>query len=136
MEKTIDVYVVPLGNGALIKGMGTWIKRFSPTARVIAVCPAGAPAMEMSWRAGKAVSTPTMDTIADGIAGRVPVQEALDIMPGTVDDMMLVTDDEIVEAMRWLHREARVVVEPAGAAGVAAVANPRNEVSANRGAVA
>ncbi|OLC68219.1 MAG: hypothetical protein AUJ02_07510 [Chloroflexi bacterium 13_1_40CM_3_65_12] len=135
MEKTIDVYVVPLGNGALINGMGTWIKRFSPTARVIAVCPAGAPAMEMSWRAGKAVSTPTMDTIADGIAVRVPVQEALDIMPGTVDDMMLVTDDEIVEAMRWLHRDAGVVVEPAGAAGVAAVAKRRNELSGKRVAV-
>jgi threonine dehydratase len=128
-EKPLDAYLVPLGNGALINGMGTWIKRFSPTARVIAVCPAGAPAMEMSWRAGEAISTATMDTIADGIAVRVPVQEALDIMRSTVDEVMLVTDDEIVEAMRWVHRDAGVVVEPAGAAGIAAVAKRRDELA-------
>jgi threonine dehydratase len=135
MDKPLDAYVVPLGNGALINGMGKWVKRFSPAARVIAVCPAGAPAMEMSWRAGKAISTTTMDTIADGIAVRVPVQEALDIMRSTVDEVMLVTDDEIVEAMRWVHRDAGVVVEPAGAAGVAAVAKRRDELSGKRVAV-
>jgi threonine dehydratase len=135
MEKPLDAYVVPLGNGALINGMGTWIKRFSPTARVIAVCPAGAPAMEISWRAGEAISTATMDTIADGIAVRVPVQEALDIMRSTVDEVMLVTDDEIVEAMRWVHRDAGVVVEPAGAAGIAAVAKQRDELAGKRVAV-
>jgi threonine dehydratase len=135
MEKALDAYLVPLGNGALINGMGTWIKRFSPTARVIAVCPAGAPAMEMSWRAGEAISTATMDTIADGIAVRVPVQEALDIMRSTVDEVMLVTDDEIVEAMRWVHRDAGVIVEPAGAAGIAAVAKRRDELAGKRVAV-
>ena len=135
MEKPLDAYLVPLGNGALINGMGTWIKRFSPTARMIAVCPAGAPAMEMSWRAGEAISTATMDTIADGIAVRVPVPEALDIMRSTVDEMMLVTDEEIVEAMRWVHRDAGVVVEPAGAAGIAAVAKRRDELAGKRVAV-
>jgi len=135
MEKPLDAYLVPLGNGALINGMGTWIKRFSPTARMIAVCPAGAPAMEMSWRAGEAISTPTTDTIADGIAVRVPVPEALDIMRSTVDEMMLVTDEEIVEAMRWVHRDAGVVVEPAGAAGIAAVAKQRDELAGKRVAV-
>jgi threonine dehydratase len=135
MDKPLDAYVVPLGNGALINGMGTWVKRFSPAARVIAVCPAGAPAMEMSWRSGEAISTTTMDTIADGIAVRVPVQEALDIMRSTVDEVMLVTDDEIVEAMRWVHRDAGVVVEPAGAAGVAAVAKRRYELAGKRVAV-
>jgi len=135
MEKPLDAYLVPLGNGALINGMGTWIKRFSPTARVIAVCPAGAPAMEMSWRAGEAISTATIDTIADGIAVRVPVPEALDIMRSTVDEVMLVTDDEIVEAMRWVHRDAGVVVEPAGAAGIAAVAKRRDAFAGKRVAV-
>ena len=135
MDEHLDACMVPLGNGALVNGMGTWLKRSSPSPVVIAVCPTGAPAMEMSWRAGRPISTPTMDTIADGIAVRVPVQEALEIMRETVDDVMLVTDDEIVEAMRLVHRNAGLVLEPAGAAGIAAVAKRRSELSGKRVAV-
>jgi len=135
MDEHLDACMVPLGNGALVNGMGTWLKRSSPSPVVIAVCPTGAPAMEMSWRAGRPISTPTMDTIADGIAVRVPVQEALEIMRETVDDVMLVTDDEIVEAMRLVHRNAGLVLEPAGAAGIAAVAKRRSELAGKRVAV-
>jgi threonine dehydratase len=135
LDDPVDAYVVPLGNGALVNGMGTWVKRSSPSPAVIAVCPTGAPAMEMSWRAGSPVSTPTIDTIADGIAVRVPVQEALDIMRETVDDVMLVTDEEIIDAMRLLYRDAGLVVEPAGAAGIAAVAKRREELAGKRVAV-
>jgi threonine dehydratase len=135
LDQPVDECVVPLGNGSLINGMGTWFKRYSPATRVIAVCPAGAPAMEMSWRAGRALSTDTIDTIADGIAVRVPVPEALEIMRTAVDEVMLVTDEEIIEAMRWLHRDAGLVVEPAGAAGIAAVAKRRSELAGKRVAV-
>ena len=135
MDEPLDACIVPLGNGSLINGMGTWIKRYSPTTRVVAVCPAGAPAMELSWRAGEPVSTINMETIADGIAVRVPVPAALDIMRTAVDEVMLVTDEEIVDAMRWLHRDAGLVVEPAGAAAVAAVAKRRDEFAGKRVAV-
>jgi len=135
MDERFDACIVPLGNGALVNGMGTWLKRSSQSPVVIAVCPTGAPAMEMSWRAGRPISTPTMDTIADGIAVRVPVQEALEIMRETVDDVMLVTDDEIVDAMRLMHRNAGLVLEPAGAAGIAAVAQRRRELAGKRVAV-
>jgi threonine dehydratase len=135
MDETLDACFVPLGNGALVNGMGTWLKRSTPSPIVIAVCPAGAPAMEMSWRAGRPISTPTLDTIADGIAVRVPVQEALEIMRRMVDDVMLVTDDEIVDAMRLVHRDAGLVVEPAGAAGIAAVAKRRSQLAGKRVAV-
>ena len=91
--------------------------------------------MEMSWRARRPVGTPTMDTIADGIAVRVPVPDSLEIMRTTVDDVMLVTDAEIVDAMRMLHRDAGLVVEPAGAAGIAAVAKRRDELAGKRVAV-
>src|SRR5258708_9744680 len=93
MDVTLDACVVALGNGALVNGMGTWLKRSALSPIVVAVCPTGAPAMEMSWRAGGPISTPTMDTIADGIPVRGPVREALEIMRKTVDDVMLVTDD-------------------------------------------
>ncbi len=135
MDEALDACFVPLGNGALVNGMGTWLKRSTPSPIVVAVCPAGAPAMEMSWRAGRPISTPTLDTIADGIAVRVPVQEALENMRKTVDDVMLVTDDEIVDAMRRVHRDAGLVVEPAGAAGLAAVAKRRSELAGKRVAV-
>src|SRR4029077_1973936 len=77
LEEPLDAVFVPLGNGSLINGIGTWVKRFSPATRVIAVCAAGAPSMELSWRAGKPVSTDAVRTIADGISVRVPVPEAL-----------------------------------------------------------
>lgn len=135
MGDPLDACIVPLGNGSLINGMGLWLKRFSPSTRVIAVCPNGAPAMFTSWRSGKPVSTQTIDTIADGIAVRVPVPEALEIMYTAVHEVILVSDAEIVEAMKWLHRDAGLVVEPAGAAGVAGLAKLRVGLAGKRVAV-
>jgi threonine dehydratase len=129
MNQTIDACIVPLGNGSLINGIGSWLRRYSPQTRVIAVCPSGAPSMFLSWRAGKPVSTASLETIADGIAVRIPVPEALALMSKAVDEVMLVTDDEIIESMRWLHRDAGLIVEPAGAAGVAGAAKLRDELA-------
>ena len=135
MSEPIDAWIVPLGNGSLINGMGSWLRRNSPATRVIAVCPSGAPSMFMSWRAGKPVSTANLDTIADGIAVRIPVPEALEMMGSAVDEVMLVTDAEIIDAMRWLHRDAGLIVEPAGAAGVAGAAKLRDELAGKRVAI-
>lgn len=135
MRETLDAVLVPLGNGALVNGVGTWVKRFSPATRVIAICVTGAPSMELSWRAGRAVSTPSMDTIADGIGVRVPVPEAVAEMRHTVDDVMLVTDQDLIAAMRMLQVEAGLLVEPAGAAGVAAVAKRQTDLAGKRVAV-
>jgi threonine dehydratase len=132
MEPPLDAIFVPLGNGSLVNGIGTWVKHSSPSTRVIAVCAAGAPAMELSWKAGKPITTETAETIADGISVRVPVPEALTAMRGTVDEVMLVTDEEILAAMRMLLLDAGLVVEPAGAAGVAAVAKRRVEFGGRR----
>jgi threonine dehydratase len=91
--------------------------------------------MFMSWRAGKPVSTASLDTVADGIAVRIPVREALELMRKAVDEVMLVTDDEIIESMRWLYRDAGLIVEPAGAAGVAGAAKLRDELAGKRVAI-
>lgn len=135
MPEPLDAVFVPLGNGSLVNGIGTWVKHNTPATRVIAVCAAGAPAMELSWRAGTPVSTETAETIADGISVRVPVPEALEAMRATVDEVMLVTDQEILAAMRMLFLDVGLVVEPAGAAGVAAVAKRRTEFAGRRVAV-
>ena len=77
--------------------------------------------MALSLREGQAKSTGSVDTIADGIAVRVPVAEALSDLSGVVDDVLLVDDDAMARATRLLFRHLGLVVEPAGAAGVAAI---------------
>ncbi len=131
-DSPLDAVIVPLGNGAMINGIATAIKAGSPETEVIAVQAEGAPAMIESWRTGTAVETATIDTIADGIAVRVPVQEALDDMQGLVDEGMLVSDAEIIAAMKQIHRHAGLVAEPSGAIGVAAAARMRDRLAGKR----
>lgn len=119
--ESFDALVLPLGNGALLTGVARWVKAHSPGTQVVGVSARGADAMECSWREGRIVERDAVDTIADGIAVRVPVPEAVHDMQGLVDDVVLVDDGTVVEAMRTLFRHAGVLVEPAGAVGVAAL---------------
>jgi threonine dehydratase len=115
----LDQVLVPLGNGALLNGMARWIKAHAPGTRVVGVCSEGAPAMARAFAgAGDAADAPAR-TVADGIAVRVPVPEALADMHGLVDEVLTVADAHMLEAMRLLHRHAGLVAEPAGAAGLA-----------------
>jgi threonine dehydratase len=119
-DADFDALLVPLGNGALINGIGTWYKARRPQTQIIGVVAAGAPAMAESWRLDTLVCTEQVDTIADGIAVRVPVPEALDVMKSTVDAVLRVDDEALCQAMQLAHRLVGVVVEPAGVAGLAA----------------
>lgn len=116
-----DAVLLPLGNGALLTGVGRWLKAHAPQTKVIGVCAAGADAMAVSWREGRVVERPEARTIADGIAVRCPVPEALADMRGCVDEVLLVSDEAIGRAIWLLFSVAGLVVEPAGAAGVAAL---------------
>jgi threonine dehydratase len=116
----LDFLLVPLGNGALLAGVGRWMKAHSPLTRMVAVCATGAPSMALSLQSGTVRCTDRADTIADGIAVRVPVPEALDDLEGVVDDVVSVEDEAMVEAMRLVFDFHGLVLEPAGAAGVAA----------------
>jgi len=120
-----DAILVPLGDGALLAGVARWVKAHRPAIRMIGVCASGAPAMERSWRAGRVEEQGPTDTIADGIALRAPFPEALADLTGLVDDIVLVEDRVILEAMRRAHDELGVVLEPAGAAGLAALLGDR-----------
>jgi threonine dehydratase len=120
-RRSFDTVLLPLGNGALLTGAGRWIKAHAPGVRVIGVCAEGADAMAVSWREGRVVDRDAVRTIADGIAVRRPVPEALADMHGTVDDVLLVGEEAIERAMRLVFACAGLVVEPAGAVGVAAV---------------
>ena len=117
----IDTIVLPVGDGALIAGVGCWVKAHAPTTRIVGVCSRGAPSMALSWRAGKPVSTDRSETIAEGIEVRVPVPESVARLSLLVDDMVLVDDSALLEAMRLAVRTLGLVLEPSGAAGLAAI---------------
>jgi threonine dehydratase len=116
-----DQLLVALGNGALLTGIGRWVKAHAPATQMIGVAAAGAPAMVESWRSGQIVTYDRIDTIADGIGVRLPVPEAVADMRGTVDDALLVRDQTILAAMRLIHQQLGLVVEPSGAVGIAAI---------------
>ncbi|PWV99022.1 threonine dehydratase [Hoeflea marina] len=116
-----DCIVVPLGNGAMLTGIARWARAVRPDIEIIGVQAEGADAMEKSWRTGKLVFPATVSTIADGIGVRVPIAEAVADMAGLVDDVHLVTDGSLIEAMRLFHQTAGLVAEPSGAAGLAAI---------------
>jgi threonine dehydratase len=118
---TVDSVIVPLGNGALLTGIGAWMKHASPKTRVIGVVAAGAPAMRLSFCEDRIAETDRVDTIADGIAVRLPIPFALETMRSTVDEVLEVNDEAMLQAMRLVHRVLRLAVEPAGVAGLAAV---------------
>ncbi|MEO8623800.1 MAG: pyridoxal-phosphate dependent enzyme, partial [bacterium] len=116
-----ELMIVPLGNGALATGIGAWCRHAAPSARVIAVVAEGAPSMRLSFAAHAPVSTETSETIADGIAVREPVAYAVECMQATVDEVVSVSEDAIVRAMRLVHEHVELVVEPAGVVGIAAL---------------
>jgi peptide deformylase len=116
-----DHVVAPLGNGALLNGIARWFKAASPATLVAGVCAAGADSMQQSFATGQVVNRQSVQTIADGIGVRAPVAEAVSDMNGLVDDVHLVTDDQILHAMRRLYLHTGLLIEPAGAAGLAAV---------------
>jgi threonine dehydratase len=113
---------VPVGNAALVNGIGAWMRHAAPQTRVIGVQAAGAPAMTLSWRARRAIETERVDTIADGIASRVPIPEALSLMLEVVDEMRLVDDPAILAATERMSEALPLSIEPsAGAAWAAAL---------------
>jgi threonine dehydratase len=126
----LDRFYVPVGNGALIAGIGTWFRSLPSAPRIIGVQAAGAPAMTLSWRERRAIETASADTIADGIAARVPVPAALELMIEVVDEMLLVDDDQIVAATREMSVAVPATIEPAAGAAWAAVRTATSHAAA------
>jgi threonine dehydratase len=110
------VISVPVGNGALINGVGAWLAAALPGCRVIGVQAEGAAAMTMSFHEGRAVDTEAARTYADGIASRVSIPRAVALMPGRVHEMRTVTEDALHETQAILTEELGITVEGAAAA--------------------
>jgi threonine dehydratase len=120
-----DTVLIALGGGAMATGIGHVLRTLAPEVEVICVQPEAAPAMTLSWRNRQVVTTETMDTIADGVAGRFPIPAVLEDLLLVADDAVLVREESIREGMRLLLELAGLVVEPSAALGVAAVLENR-----------
>ena len=117
----LDAIIVPVGGGGLISGVAVAAKALNPAIKIIAVSAEGAPAMKRSYDAQKAIDTLSVRTIADGIAVRDTAEETLQYILKYVDAFESVCDDEIASAILFLLERQKVLVEGAGAVGVAAL---------------
>lgn len=117
----LDVVVVPVGGGGLASGVASCVKQVSPDTKVIAVGAKGAPAMFDSFNAKKPINSKAVRTIADGIAVRDASEITLGHILECVDEFVQVDDEEIATAILSLLERQKIVVEGAGAAGVAAL---------------
>lgn len=116
-----DVLLVAIGGGGLIGGVATAIKTLRPSARVIGVEPTGAPTLYESLRAGRVVELERISTAANTLAPRRSAELNFKIIRDTVDEIVLVEDDEMRAAARWLWFELGIAAELSGAAAVAAL---------------
>jgi threonine dehydratase len=120
----LDAIVVAIGGGGLMSGVAAAVKQIKPRCRVYGVEPIGADVMSRSFRAAAPQKMDRVDTIADSLAPPMTTQGTYDLCRRFVDDIVTVSDEAICEALALLYRQAKLAVEPAGAAAAAAVLGP------------
>jgi threonine dehydratase len=116
----VDAIIVPLGGGSGAAGACLAGKGIKPGLEVIAVQAAGAPAFYNSWKSGQLETTERIETFAEGLATRAAFELSLRLLRGVLDDVVLVSEDEMERAIVDLLRHAHVLAEGAGAASTAA----------------
>ena len=122
----VSTIFVPMGDTALIRGLAAAAKQVIPGVRIIGVQAERAPSYYLSWKQGTAVTTETCDTCADGLSTRTPDPANVQAIRELVDDVVLVSEEQIIDAIRHLYEREGVIAEPAGAAATAAfLASPR-----------
>jgi threonine dehydratase len=128
----VDVVIIPVGGGSGAAGIGTVVKAVSSQIQVIGVQAERAQSVYLSWRRGEIVPTDSADTMADGLANSRAFQLPLDIMSDVVDDFVIVTEEEMMDAI-WLYVEkAHTIAEGAGAASLAAAIKIRDRLKGKR----
>ena len=128
----LDALYVPIGQGSGICGAVAARDALGLKTEIVGVQAQGAPAYALSFAAGHAISTPTAETFADGMATRAPDAEALDIVMRRVARIVLVSDDEIAQAVRCLWTDTHNLAEGAGAAALAAAAQERGRLRGSK----
>jgi threonine dehydratase len=122
----VDAVIVPVGDSTLIRGLAFAVKQLRPATKIIGVQAERAPAYALSFRAGRAISTESSDTIADGLAVRHTSKENVREIAALVADFIVVSEEEMLAAVRKLIDDEHVVAEPSGAASTAALLRSGN----------
>ncbi|MDU5107940.1 MULTISPECIES: threonine ammonia-lyase [unclassified Clostridium] len=117
----IDVIICPIGGGGLISGISLATKEINPKIKIIGVQAEGANAMEQSYKSGKMISLPSVNTIADGIAVKSPGELTYSLIKEYVDEIVTVSDKEIAEAFLILCERHKLLAEASGVASLAAL---------------
>ena len=117
----IDTIAVCVGGGGLLAGIAVAAKALKPVVRIVGVEPEGAPVVTRSLVAGYPVTIEKITTVADGLAAPFAAPTSQRLIERYVDDVVIVTDDEILEALRLILERTKMLVEPAGAAATAAL---------------
>ncbi len=127
-QDEIDTVFVPVGGGGLISGIATVIKSKSPTTQMIGVQSEVSPEVYESWKAGHWVEAEESDSLAQGLMGGVESDSiTLDIIDKYVDRLLLVSEDSIKRAMRFLYEKESLIIEGAGAVTIAALMENASE---------
>ena len=116
----ISTIFVPMGDTALIRGLAAAAKQLMPGVKIIGVQAERAPSYYLSWKQGTVIPTETCDTCADGLATRAPDFANVQSIRDLVDEVVLVTEQQMIDAIRRLFESEGVIAEPAGAAATAA----------------
>ena len=119
----VDVVVVPIGGGGLISGVSMAVKAFKPSVKVIGVESSGAPGMYESVKRGQVVTLDSVDCIIDGLRVKRVGETTFEVVRRYVDEIVTLPDEKMFEAMIWVMSHAKLVVEGAAAAPVAALLN-------------
>ena len=128
----VDTVIVPIGGGGLISGIAVAIKAMRPSCRIIGVQSEHAPSMKQSLEKKEIIKLQNVSTIADGIAVMNPGKTTVKLIQENVDEMVSVSDSEIAATILLLLEREKQVVEPAGAASLAAVLNGKINVAGKR----
>jgi threonine dehydratase len=125
----VDTIVVPIGGGGLIGGIGLWVKAVKPGLRLIGVQPSASPPMYAHFETGSTDPMPIAPTLADGVAGNIErTSITWRLCRQLVDEVVLVEEDEIADAMRWALEVPHILLEGSAVLGIAALRAGRLDV--------
>ena len=130
-QPNVGVIYVPMGDTALIRGVADAAKQVSRGVKIIGVQSERAPSYFLSWKEGRVIETETCDTIADGLATRTPEEANVATIRELVDEVVLVSEEEMLQAIARLLIDEHVVAEAAGAAASAAFLKSRDRGGSN-----
>lgn len=131
-QPKLEAVIVPIGGGGLCAGVATAIKTLLPQAKVYGVEPTGADTMSRSFAAGKPMAIERVDTIADSLGAPHAASYSYELCRRFVDEIVLLEDDALCRALALLFHEAKLAVEPAGAAATAALWGPLRHTLAGK----